>query len=67
MEYARFGAGWVRRASAAADWEFCPLGDVPAEEIGAAAVLIERRRLVACGVHPDGGVEFAKVIRRTQG
>ena len=30
-EYARFGAGWVRRKDAEDVWKDCPLDDVPSE------------------------------------
>ena len=64
-EYARFGEGWVRRSEGTADdWKECAEKDVPSAQIAGEMLLSERQAQVAQGIHPDGGVQFAKFVRK---
>lgn len=62
-EYAQYGDGWVKRDSPDGEWVEVAESEVPTEEIEKRNEIAGRQDLVAKGIHPDGGTNFAEVIR----
>ena len=60
-EYARFGEGYVRRASPDAEWEEVAPDDLPASFVDEELKRERRRRL---GFDPEGPVEKVKFVYR---